>query len=110
MAKHYVAQMLASLHLFPDDRRIELMKGIIENLSKVPNEPRLEPLVATRIRGRPSLSTRRLPSKFEIVDQNLKAHERLAKRKGKGKGKAPSKRRKVRTMSWFEIYIGLKLT
>ena len=65
---------------------------MLDKLASVPRPIQLEPDVATKTRGRPS--TKRISSKFEVVEKEIKAMERVAKRKlkakdkGKGKGKS----------------------
>ena len=70
---------------------VEVFDQCLALIEKVPNEPRLEPEVATSRRGRPS--TRHLPSKFERVKQSIKTLKRATKRKLSLKGKEPARKK-----------------
>ena len=88
MVSHVKQQIQSVLEQFPEDTQLELLQGVLKNLLNTEVPVRLEPVVAKTTRGRPSLTNRRLPSKFENVEKGMK-------RKSKGKGKRPKKRAKV---------------
>ena len=72
----------------------------------MPDEPRLEPLKSTHHRGRPSGSTKRDPSKFEFVEQAIKADIGEKKRKAREENVAEksTKKRKVSIDELIETY------
>ena len=65
--------MMNVLNLLPEDVQIEAMDEIIAQLVDYQPGPRLEPQLVIRKRGRPSTSTKRNPSYFEIVEKEIRA-------------------------------------
>ena len=89
-------QVNAALEQFPEDVAIKQLCKFAEELNELPNEPRLEPLKLINKQGRPSNSTKRLPSKFEVVEKEFKAKARAQKRKASEAKRPIIKKQKVR--------------
>ena len=99
-------QNLAALERFPEDIKIRLVTDFTKRILAMPDEPRLEPLKSTHRRGRPSGSTKLDPSKFEFVEQAIKADIREKKRKAREENVAEksTKKRKVSIDELIETY------
>ena len=90
-----MSQLQATLDQFPEHKRIELIDKFVNDLLKTPQEEWHEPKVATSSRGRPSLTSRRNPSKFEIVEREVKKRDKIFKRKAKEMAKKGKKKQRV---------------